>query len=299
MPETRGMPFIVLLAALIAERFLQPYQRLREAHWFERWLELHQSLPISQGLRDGIPGLVGLLLPLLLLASIPLWLFDDVLYGIPGALLAALVLLYSLGPADLSEQVDALVAGVKTGDGTSALTIAEQLPDEPLDVLPGGFSHKAAMGVLMAAQRRIFGALFWFLILGPLGALTYRLAREARLHSLTQSRPGLMDSAAKLLWLLDWLPARMLAGLFCLAGCFESAVQGWKHCALEDGELGGPALVLCSGEGALRMQHPDIERLDAMEPDTGPAESAMALVWRSLLILVVLCGLIAISAWIF
>ncbi len=291
------MSFLILLAVLMAERLLQPQLQLRQAHWFERWLELHQSLPIAQGLRHGVPGLVGLLLPPLLLAAVPLWLFGDDLFGLPGLLFAALILLYSLGPADLSEQVDALIAAVKSDNEDGARAIAAELPDEPLDTLSDDFWHKTAIAVLLAAHRRIFGVIFWFLFLGPLAALAYRLVRETRLQALAQSRPGISGIVSRLLYLLDWLPARMLAGLFALGGCFEPAVQGWKHCTLEDSELGGPSLVVCSGRGALQMGA-EISRLDAQDVmDAGPAEAAMALVWRSLVILVLLAGLVAITAW--
>ncbi len=291
------MSFLVLLAVLIAERFLQPHLHLRHARWFERWMELHQSLPIGQRLRDGIPGLASLLLPPLLLAAIPLWLVGGGLLGIPGLLIAGLILLYSMGPEDLSMQVEALSESVKAGSETQVHTIVDELPDEPLDVLSGNFRYKAAVAVMLASHRRIFGPIFWFFLLGPLGAFAYRLAREIRLQALAQSRPGIMDISARLLYLLDWLPARMLAGLFALAGCFETAVQGWKHCTLEDSDLGGPALVICGGTGALQMGKGGEYTNEARLLDAGPAESAMALVWRSLVILVLLSGLIAITAW--
>ncbi len=297
MLETPDMSFLVLLVVLLAERLLQPYLQLRQAYWFERWLELHQSLPIAQGLRYGVLGLAGLLLPPLLLAAVPLWLFGGALFGIPGLLFTALILLYSLGPADLSMQVDALSAAVKAENEAGARAVVAELPDEPLDTLSDDFWHKAALAVLLAAHRRIFGVIFWFLILGPLGALAYRLVRETRLQALAQSRPGINETSARLLYLLDWLPARLLAGLFALAGCFEPSVQGWKHCTLEDSELGGPSLVVCSGRGALQMGA-EIARLDAQDTmDAGPAKAAMSLVWRSLVILVLLAGLVAITSW--
>ncbi len=290
------MSFLLLISVLIAERLLQPYLHLRQSALFERWFELHQSLPVGQTLRDGAIGLIGLLLLPLALIAIPIWLFGAGLFGIPGFLLAGLILLYSLGPIDLSEQVDRLCAAQEAGNDAGAKEIAAELADEA-DPQPPVSSLRVCSDVLLAAHRRIFAVIFWFLLLGPLGALGYRLARETRIHALADSRPGIGDAAARLLYWLDWIPARMLGGLFALGGNFESAVQEWKQCPVDERLPGGPALVAYSGIGALGLQG-DLQRVDDTGGiDTRQVQSAMALVWRALVILVALCGIIAVSVW--
>lgn len=288
------MAFLVLLIVLVAERFLLPYQHLRQAEWFARWLEFHQSLPMGRGLRDGIAGLILVLLPPLLLVLAMGILFGDLLGGVFGMLTAALVLLYSLGPQDLDAQVDELVQTADQGDRIAAEAIAAALPDAGAGGHEITSDRSMAENVLCAGHRRLFGTLLWFLLLGPFGALLYRLARETAQLVVSQARPGLEPSSRALLYALDWAPARMLAGLFALAGNFETAVRAWHHCERDDGD--GLELTRCTGAGALQLDT-SLSRIEAAPIDTAMIVSAMSLLWRALVILLALLGLATLAAW--
>lgn len=284
------MTFLVILGCLITERFLLDYQSLRHAVWFERWLELHQSLPFSAGLREGRIGLLGLLLLPLLMLVFMQWLIVDTLAGTVDILFSALVLLYSFGPRDLDSQVSDLAEAVEADDRTRSESITAELLEEQA----GSGARRLVEGVLTAALRRIFAVLFWFSVLGPLGALAYRLTRETRRLAREQVRPGLGPASEYLLFLLDWIPARMLAGLFALAGCFEPAIKGWRSCTAEGNADTGATLVACAGAGALRLAvDSDIDS----ESNIANARAAMGLVWRALVIFVALFGLSAVSGW--
>jgi AmpE protein len=293
MLDTAPMSFLILLATLVAERFLLPYQHLRRADWFARWLEFQQSLPVGQGLREGPGGLVFLLLPPLLLVLAVQVLLGSLLGDIVGLLIATAILLYCLGPDDLDTQVQALTRAAEQGEHAEAQAIAAALPD-----IGGGEANGAdypiAANLLGAAQRRIFGTLLWFLVLGPTGALLYRLSRETAQLAVTQARPGLEPGGRGLLYLLDWIPARMLSGLFALAGNFETAVRAWHQCERDDRD--GLELTRCSGLGALQLDT-SLTRVETAPPDTRMITSAMSLVWRSLVILLALLGLATVAAW--
>jgi membrane protein required for beta-lactamase induction len=293
------MTFLILLCCLVAERYLLGYQQLRQPLWLERWLEWQQSLPVAESLRVGSLGLAGVLLPPLLLVAFIQWTLSDSLVGIPGALFTALVLLYSLGPTDLDSQVQDLSNAMKSGDTNRLEAAAMHLVDDiPPNLRDPGFFRSLAEAILIQAHSRIFAVLVWFLLLGPVGALGYRLASEINHLALYQSREGLETPAQGLLFVLDWLPARLLAGLFALAGSFEDTVQGWRNCDPERYADPGKALVLCAGSGALRLDStPSVEdlrdRADPVLPST-----AMGLVWRALVLFVALLGLITLSGWI-
>jgi membrane protein required for beta-lactamase induction len=284
------MTFIVILGSLIAERYLLGYQYLRHAVWFERWLELHQSLPFSAGLREGRIGLLGILAVPLLVLVFAQWLVYGAFAGVIDILFAALVLLYSLGPRDLDRQVSELAEAAAAKDRTRGASITAELLSEQAR----SSTRRVAEGVLAAALRRIFAVLFWFSVLGPLGALAYRLTRETRRLAREQTRPGLEPACEYLLFLLDWIPARMLAGLFALAGCFESAIEHWHDCDVGGNADAGAALVACTGSGALQLA----DGLSAeSEPNAIAARAAMRLVWRALVIFLALLGLSTVSGW--
>ena len=292
------MTLLILLGALIAERYLLDYQQLRNPLWLEHWLAWQQSLPFGPGLRTGLPGLLGVLIPPLLLVAAGQWLLGDAMGGLAGALFAGLVLLYSLGPLDLDSQVQELSAAVRAGEPTRVERAAMHLVDDiPPDMEDPAYFRHLAEAILLQAQGRLFGVVIWFLLLGPVGALGYRLASELYLLTLAQSRDSLETSAATLLQWMDWLPARVVAALFALAGSFEETVQAWRHCDPEHYADQGKALVLCAGNGALRMRcPPSVEELRCRAEPVLPG-AAMGLVWRSLFLLIALLALASLSAW--
>src|SRR5207249_10189359 len=99
-----------------------------------------------------------------------------------------------------------------------------------------------------------------------------------------------------LLWLLDWVPARLTALSFAVVGDFEDAAYCWRtQAASWPDAYGGEAvgIVLASGGGALGVQlggalpgfdgepdpRPEIGIGETVEAEVLP--SAVGLVWRA------------------
>ena len=135
------------------------------------------------------------------------------------------------------------------------------------------------------------------MLLGPAGALGYRLAWLSEHLARRHARPGLQEPAAGLLRALEWLPARLLAGLYALGGCFDTAVQGWRHCDADSSPGTGHAVVICAGTGAMQLDTVASREADSRGPDGFLLEAAMALVWRALVIFIALLGLATVSGW--
>jgi membrane protein required for beta-lactamase induction len=89
----------------------------------------------------------------------------------------------------------------------------------------------------------------------------------------------------------------MLAALFALAGCFESAIHGWRHCNPERSSEDVPDVVACAGIGALQLAHTVVENGDSKALDCSSIEATMGLVWRAVVLLVTLLGLVTIARW--
>ena len=142
-------------------------------------------------------------------------------------LLTGVVLFLCLGPRDLGEDVQRLITARSRGDAeeVARLSLALQsgpAPDE---------SHQGLIGALfIQSHERLFGVLLWCIALGPAGAVGYRLA--SRLPSLlTQQDFSVIarQAADQLHALTAWLPARLSAGLFALAGSMDDALEAWKQ----------------------------------------------------------------------
>ena len=165
---------------------------------------------------------------------------------------------------------------------------------------------------LIDSHRHVFGVIFWFLILpGPSGAVLYRLS------GMLEQKWGLRSAAEygdfgkfalQTFHYLDWIPVRLTAISFAIAGDFEDAVYCWRSQATKwlDPEQG---VVLASGAGALGVrlgetlhQHgtvsfrPDLGLGD--DPDVDTMTSAVGMIWRALVIWMFILALIIIARWV-
>lgn len=165
---------------------------------------------------------------------------------------------------------------------------------------------------LVAAHRNVFGVSFWFVLLpGPSGAVLYRLARffaAEWARGGVPARPGFGRMAARALAILDWLPARLTALGFSVAGNFEDAVLCWRTQARQwhDATEG---ILISSGAGAMGVRlglpvHDNGADGDRPEMGTGDEASAdfmqstIGLVWRTLVLCLLLLALIGIAGWV-
>lgn len=160
---------------------------------------------------------------------------------------------------------------------------------------------------LIHAHRNMFGVLVWFALLpGPLGAILYRLAEL--LKDRWGERPdGFGILAVKAFEVIDWLPARVTALSFAIAGNFEDAVYCWRAQAASWAD-NNQGTILASGAGALgvRLGDPLREESGAYHrPEVGVGEEAdmdflqstVGLIWRTLVIWLVLLLLLEIAGW--
>ena len=195
---SRRFMAIRLLAALIALGLLHLQPQL--AHWrgdggFRRLV--NQLADTSGWARV----LVAVLVPVLLCALV-VWLFSKLpLADLLQLLFALVILLFSFGPHAFEADLEAVL---KAPDQASREAAAQQLCDE------GQFVawHATDLGeaTAYAALRRRFGVLLWFFLLGPVGALLYRLARQLGRDASLNLDTSTRTSAHYLANALDWLP---------------------------------------------------------------------------------------------
>lgn len=168
----------------------------------------------------------------------------------------------------------------------------------------------ATESVLENGNDAVFGALFWFVVLGAPGAVLYRLANT--LDAMWGYRSPRYErfgwAAARIDDALNWIPARLTAATYALLGDRARAWRCWQAQARTwDSPNAGP--VMAAGAGAIGVQLGGAAPYDGRwEPrpslgeggkaDAGSIRRALSLVDRGVLawIVVALVGSAVVSA---
>ena len=219
---------LTLLAALLVvagAHALPDLARWRDFAWLRVWLAQWTRAP-DAGAGSRFPVV---LLPLLLVALCALVQFalDRVLFGVPAFAFGVLVLFYAWGPRDLDADIDAVL---KAPDSERRNAAAQALrPDAASAPLPFE-SMPLVEATFASALSRWFGVLFWFVVMGPAGALGYRIVQLLARHpafaaGIDAGQRSLLERSALV---LDWAPAHLLALTLALVSEFDTVIKTWR-----------------------------------------------------------------------
>jgi membrane protein required for beta-lactamase induction len=288
---------MIILICLIAERFLLDHIALRNNSWFityNQWFERHQP---PQRMRQGVIGMLLLILPPLLVLWVVQYLFEDALFGLLWLLATTAILLYCLGPQDLDSQVNRYIEAVDSDDDDGIRACATALiTDEPPTSEPAR-SQAVAEGILYLSNHTLFSVLFWFVLLGPIGAMLYRITTWLPAMEQAKQDPDFLLDSKQLIVILDWIPARITAFCYAIAGSFEDALYGWRsyhESRFSEFENSNTGTLICTGGGAMRLSTLINEAHEGVQSFSFLAKSAMALVWRSLVVYLVVIALLTL-----
>jgi membrane protein required for beta-lactamase induction len=296
------MNLLALLFALACERGLTQLLHLRELRWLDRYCDSAGAWLARSGgaLLLGATVLV-VLAPVLPIAAVSVTLGAKLL-GLPQFAFAVFVLLFSFGPRDLKDEVDDYLAALERGDRDAAVASARELLEGDAARHRHGARAAVEQAVFVQANNRIFGVIFWFLLLGAPGAWLFRvsdlLRRRAAFEALRADALPIADSysgaLAKVHGLLAWVPARLTALTYALAGSFEDAFGNWRVAVA--GENAGlldrnEDLLARVGCGSLQ---PGLASVPAGELDVAAARGAMRIVVRALWIWLVVVALLVL-----
>jgi cobalamin biosynthesis protein CobD/CbiB len=298
-----------LLAALLLDHF-RPLSRNIPLDLFARYAS-HLERHFNAGERSHgiIAWTLAVFLPTIMIAAA-----YGVLYHF-GSLFAwvfAVAVLYATASLrQISDNAESIAAALRTQELDQARRRLAQWQGRPADEYDAGQIARVGLEqVLASSHRQLFGTVIWFVVLGPAGAVLYRLSQL-----LSQKWGGLDERefgdfgkfAASVFRVLDWVPLRLTAISFAIVGDFEDAVYCWRTQAQTWADQ-GLGIVLASGAGALGVKLGDpVPSGGAMafrpelglgdEADADYLESAMSLVWRAIVLWLVLLLLLTIARW--
>jgi len=233
-------------------------------------------------LPEGAWGAAGSVLIVSVIGSVlVVGLFSTVLGGFGWAILGLATMIYTLGPGDLDDDVARLLDRARAQDEASAEQAARTLGltlDAP--------ASESAAAVVRAAISRWFGVLFWFVVLGVLGAVLYRLTSVAITDlELDQEE---VNGLARLRVVLDWPVVVLLLMSSALCGDLDRVSEAWREWRRRDAsDPLAPALVDHLG-AAIAAEQTDL--------DSG-LRSGHQMVWRMLILWLSVLSLALLAGW--
>ena len=256
------MTFLAMVIALLLFHIWGAGNSLQQDGWFLRF----QSWVRGWGFSPAIALAIYILIPVFVtgffLSAIEGWLF-----GLLWIAAAAVILVYSFGRSDHEALIDRYYRYCMSGDFEAAQLFAQselgvELAGEESDSQEG--VHKVVeRELLYLGYQRWFAVLFYFVVLGPIGALAYRLLQ----HSVGMPE---REQAVRLLFYADWIPARLLAAGFALTGDFMAS-RDRLISSFSESDCGAGAVLLNVGRAAIGRD----EVVDT-ETETGAAFFAVA-----------------------
>ena len=296
------MTLIALLIGLIIERLATQIFHWRRMRWLDRIID--RGFVLAERFANWpaiIPVLLISIVLVLPVAAITVALVDR-LFGFPHLLLAVVVLFFSLGPNDIGEDVNEYCEALEDGDAdrierTARALIEGDVPNDALERI-----HCVEQAVYIQANNRLFAVIFWFVLLGPLGPLgawSYRRAvfNAARDDEAAPASSDVRDAAVMLHGWLAWIPARLTALGYAVAGHFDAALAAWRTPADSPPQTpseSSEALLARVGVAALAL---DDDGADMTERGVRGATAANRLVFRLLLIWAVIIATMTLYGW--
>ncbi|ROM90692.1 regulatory signaling modulator protein AmpE [Pseudomonas brassicacearum] len=217
------MSFLVLLLAVWIEKFSAlRHQVQRDSGWL-RELAIYEASPKLAN-RPWLVLALLVLFPVALLGFL-LLVLEPVAYGLLALPVHLLVVIYSLGRGDLLGGLGPFRDAWRREDLQAAALVAKR----DLDICADSgeqLLQRVQAHLLWQAYQSFFAVIFWYFLLGPVAALSYRLLALAAEHG---KNPAVVERAAQLRHAFDWLPVRLLAASFALVGNFVAVSRVMLH----------------------------------------------------------------------
>jgi adenosylcobinamide-phosphate synthase len=294
----------VALAAAVDFCIGEPPNRYHPLVLFGRWASWLESGLNRPSASNDLQVLYGFLAWVCAMLPCILGLVSTVLPEPLQTVFAVSVLYFCIGARSLQQHAMAVYKALAEHNLILARQRVGRIVSRQTEHMTEPEVRRASMeSVLENGADAVFAPIFWFVLLGPFGALLYRLSNTLdamwgykfpryRYFGYTAAR---CDDA------LNWLPARLTALSYTLLGDSRRAWRAWQDQAhLLDSPNAGP--VMTAGGGALNIQlggpanyHGFVKQKPwfggEQTPENGDIRRATCLVYQTLF-----CWLLVISA---
>ncbi len=301
------MKSLALLAALLLEQ-VRPLRRENPVFAaFERYAALLQRELDAGQFYHGVLAWMLAVLPVALVTVIVYHVLDAVSPLLAWAWNLSILYL-TMGFRQFSHYFREIARALRDGDVVTAREYLGRWRGVSAAELTASEVARVAIELaLIGSHRHVFGPVAGFIVLGPAGAIVYRLSAmlaDAWGREHTESGEFGLFARRFFFW-YDWAPARATAASFAVVGNFEDAIYCWRTQA-PSWTPDAQSILLASGGGALgvrlgdALQHaggveyrPELGMGD--EADVDYMHSAIGLIWRALVLVMFLVFVVTVA----
>lgn len=249
------MKLLVILLCLLSERFLIHAVFSQRFNWFGEYASTLTSYVKNYDFFKNPWLMMGaLIFPILAPIAIVYGLFSDVLFGFSGLVISIIIFLYCLGPQNAFYPI-------------SNSNIAET-------------NKTQVENYFFLVNRQLFSVIFWYIIMGPIVTLAYRLI------TLCRTIDAISPQANKLTDLLEWIPARITVLFFLLVGNFQRGFVLFTKLLLSGPDSNSQILGGCGLQAAKTQESDEVSLVVAEN-----------LVEQAVIVFMVLIALCTLVAW--
>ena len=302
------MKFLSLVVALLLEQLRPLRQGNRMYLWFDRYAMVLEHQFNAGQYRHGVIAWILAVAPILVV-TVAVY---HVLHGLSPllSLLWNIAVLYlTMGFRQFSHYFTEIQQALREGDLALARDwLGKWRGESAAEFSAGEIARVAIEQGLLASHRHVFGTVAWFVVLGPAGAVLYRASTllAGKWGGRTDAEFGEFGRfAGRFFFWLDWVPARLTAASFAVVGNFEDAVYCWRTQAIA-WTTHAHGILLASGGGALGVrlgnalhQYGSLQFRPELgtgeEADADYLQSAVGLIWRSLVLWMFLVLIVTVA----
>ncbi|AJQ93435.1 adenosylcobinamide-phosphate synthase CbiB [Gynuella sunshinyii] len=242
---------LTIVIALLIDQLLGEPRCFHPLVGFGRWVTWVETRLYGTGsspLRARLTGVLAWMV-----AVLPIALLAFVLAQWLGMVMDILLLYLAIGRKSLCQHGRWVVDAIRAGDLARVRYQTSMIVSRECAHLDqAGCARATVESVLENGSDSIFAAIFWFLLAGVPGVVVYRLANTLdAMWGYKNDRYRYFGwFSARMDDVLNYVPARLCAVCYCLAGNARAGFASWcRYARLLSSPNGGP--VMSAGAGAL------------------------------------------------
>lgn len=148
--------------------------------------------------------------------AVSLAILEGLFGGVATLFVGAAALFFSFGREDYPTITQRFLARARAGDNEGAAMVVESAGGNAEAEDEDGFTDVASVFFSKMALQRWFGPVIYFFLLGPSGAVAYRLA-----HATQETATPIGESVMRI---IEWLPSRLMVLSFAVFGDFDKTL---------------------------------------------------------------------------